>query len=76
MAQLLPAKKKDGTVVNGKYSILLGKPEKEKAVSIATNNAKDKAKRTYASVKLTNAQIAEYISTARNAYSEANAATA
>ena len=70
MGQLLPAKKKDGTVVDGRYSILLGDAEKTRKVSIATNRAKNKSQRQYANVKLTNAQIAEYVNTARAAYTE------
>ena len=76
MGQLLPATKKDGTVVDGRYSILLGDAEKTRRVSIATNKAKNKNQRKYASILLTNAQIAEYISTARAEYAESQAATA
>lgn len=76
MGQLLPATKKDGTVVNGRYSILLGDAEKTRRVSIATNRAKNKSQRKYACILLTNAQIAEYISTARAEYKEAQVATA
>ena len=76
MGQLLPATKKDGTVVKGKYSILLGDADKPRKVSVATNNPKDKRKRKYADVQLTNAQIAEYVNTAREVYREAQSATA
>ncbi len=75
MGQLLPATKKNGDVSENKYSIYLGKPEKERAVSIATNNPKNKKNRKYASVKLTNAQIADYVNTARDLYSETQAAS-
>ena len=76
MGQLLPATKKDGTVVKGRYSILLGDAEKTRKVSIATNNPKDRSRRKYATVELTNEQIAEYVNTARAAYHEAQTATA
>ncbi len=76
MGQLLPATRKDGTVVNGRYSILLGDADKTRKVSVATNNPRDRSKRKYASVLLTNAQIAEYVNTARAEYREAQAATA
>ena len=72
--QLLPAAKKDGTIVDGRYSILLGDADKERTVSIATNYSNDKSKRTYADIKLTNAQIAGYVNTARNEYTAARAA--
>lgn len=73
MGQLLPASKKDGTVVNDRYSILLGDADKTRKVSIATTNTKDAKKRKYADVLFTNSQIAEYINTARAAYIEAQA---
>ena len=71
MGQLLPATKKDGSVIDGRYSILLGDADKARKVSVATNNPKDKSKRKYASVLLTNAQIAKYVNTARAEYREA-----
>lgn len=76
MGKLLPATRKDGTVVNGRYSILLGDADKTRKVSVATNNPKDRSKRKYASVLLTNAQIAEYVDTARVKYKEAHVASA
>ncbi len=76
MGQLLPATKKDGTVVDGRYSILLGDADKERTVSVATNNPKNAKNRKYADVKLTNAQIAEYVNTARAAYAEEQEAQA
>ena len=75
MGQLLPATKKDGTVIDGRYSILLGEADKERRVSVATNNPKNAKSRKYADLKLTNAQIAEYVNTARAEYREAQAAT-
>lgn len=37
MGQLYPAAKRDGSVVDGYKSILLGKPEQTKKLSVATN---------------------------------------
>ncbi len=76
LGQILPATRKDGTPVNGCYSIMLGDAEKTRKVSIATNNPKDRSKRKYESVLLTNAQIAEYVNTARAEYWETQSATA
>ncbi len=76
MSQLLPATRKDGTVVNDKYNILLGNAEKPRKVSVATNKAKNKSQKRYASIQMTNAQIAEYVNTARAEYRETQAATA
>ncbi len=71
LKQLLPSTKKDGTVVDGRYNILLGNPDGKRRVSIAANNAKKKEDRRYADVELTNQQVAKYVTTARNAYADA-----
>ena len=64
MGQVLPAKKKDGTIVAGYKSILLGEADKTRKVSVATN----KKGTNYKDVEVTNAQIAAYFNDARNAY--------
>ena len=53
MGQLLPATKKDKTVVEGYKSILLGKPDAERTISICVKAAKGKAKAKYDNIKLT-----------------------
>ncbi len=64
MGQLLPANKKNGTTVDGRYSILLGDPDKTRKVSIAT----DPDGKTFETIELTNAQIAKNVDAARKEY--------
>ena len=73
MGQLLPATKKDKTVAEGYKNVLLGKPEGERQVSICTKAAKGKAKAKYENVKMTNAEIAKYVTDDRAAYRQAQA---
>ena len=64
MGQVLDAKKKDGTVVSGYKSILLGDAEKTRKVSVATN----KKGTSFKNIELTNAQIAAEFEESRKAY--------
>lgn len=64
--QVLAAKKKDGTVVDGYVSLLLGKPEAERKVSILTDKG-------YETIKMTNAAIAAMVEADRKAYRAARA---
>lgn len=64
MGQVLNATKKDGTVVAGFKSILLGEADKTRKISVATN----KKGTSYKDIKVTNAAIAEMFNAARNAY--------
>lgn len=66
LGQVLPATKKDGTVVDGMKNILLGAPEKTRKVSVLKGGA-------YESVEMTHAQIAEAVAESRRAYRAANA---
>lgn len=76
MGQLLPATKRDKSVVDGYKSILLGKPDKERTVSICTKAAKGNAQAKYATIKMTNQDIADAIAADRAAYLQAQAAQA
>lgn len=64
MGQVLDATKKDGTVVAGYKSILLGEADKTRKLSVATN----KKATNFKDIEVTNAQIAAYFNDARNAY--------
>lgn len=64
LGQVLDAKKKDGTVVAGYKSILLGEADKTRKLSVATN----KKATNFKDIEVTNAQIAAYFNNARNAY--------
>lgn len=64
MGQVLNATKKDGSIVNGFKSILLGKADGIRKVSVATN----KKGSNYKNIELTNAAIADMFNTARAAY--------
>ena len=55
--QVRPCTNKDGTVVEGRHNILLGDPAKTRKVSICTKKTKRKAE--YATIELTNQQIAD-----------------
>lgn len=72
MGQVLDAKKKDGTVVAGYKSVLLGDAEKTRKVSVATN----KKGTSFKNIEMTNAAIADSYEASRKAYKEANVATA
>ena len=69
MGQVLDATKRDGTVVSGYKSILLGDAEKTRKVSVATN----KKGTSFKNIELTNAQIAAEFEESRKAYKTANA---
>ena len=71
MGQVLNATKKDGTIVEGYKSILLGDADKTRKVSIATN----KKGTNYKDIEMTNAAIADAFEASRKAY-KAAAATA
>ena len=68
--QVLDAKRKDGTVIDGMKNILLGKAEGTRQVSVCTKMTKA-GKKTYASVALTNQQIADAFNAARAEYKAA-----
>lgn len=72
LGQVLDAKKKDGTVVAGYKSVLLGDDEKTRKVSVATN----KKGTSFKNIEMTNAAIADSYEASRKAYKEANVATA
>ena len=71
--QVMPATKKDGTVVDGYKSILLGAPDKVRKVSCAVKKGK---KITYKDVEMTNQEIVDAIKASRKAYRDANSAEA
>ena len=71
LGQVLDAKKKDGTVVAGYKSVLLGDAEKTRKVSVATN----KKGTSFKNIEMTNAAIADAFEASRKAY-KAAAATA
>ena len=73
MGQMLPATKKDKTVVKGYKNVLLGKPDAERTVSICTKAAKGRAKAKYENVKMTNQAIADAVAADRAAYRQAQA---
>ena len=64
MGQILNATKRDGSIVDGFKSILLGKADGTRKVSIATN----KKGSNYTNIELTNAAIADMFNTARATY--------
>lgn len=63
--QILPATKKDGTVVDGFSNILLGDADRERKISICTGRKK------YKTVSMTNQQIADMFDNERSLYKEA-----
>lgn len=66
LGQVLPATRKDETVVEGMKNILLGDAAKTRKVSILRGGS-------YESVEMTNAQIVEAVAESRKAYRAANA---
>ena len=64
VGQVLDATKKDGTVVPGYKSILLGAADKTRKVSVASG----KKKITYKTIEMTNADIVKEVNEARKAY--------
>ena len=68
--QVLPAVKKDGTVVDGFSNVLLGDADRERKISICTGRKK------YKTVNMTNQQIADMFENERSLYKEALAANA
>lgn len=68
MGQVMDAKLKDGTVKDGYKSILLGKPEGTRQVSICTKAAKGKTKATYENITMTNQAIRDAVEENRKAY--------
>lgn len=69
LGQVLDAKKKDGTVVAGYKSILLGDADKTRKVSVATN----KKGTNYKNIEMTNEKIAAEFEESRKAYKAATA---
>ena len=67
--QVLDARKKDGTVVKGFKSILIGRGTGKHKVSIPTGDAKN----PYKYVDMTNSEIVDCIETARAAYNKKKA---
>ena len=65
--QVLTATRKDGSTIDGYKSVLLGKPETKRLVSV------QQADGTYASVEMTNAEIEAAYAAARAAYRAAKA---
>ncbi len=72
MGQLLDATKRDGTPVDGYHSILLGKPDQKKKLSIATTKKGDKWK----NIEVTVQEIADMFNSAREAYRAQSTASA
>jgi hypothetical protein len=70
--QVLAATKKDGSIVDGYKSILLGQPDKTRKVSIATKVTKA-GKVSYENIDMTNEQIVAEVAAARKAYRAAQA---
>lgn len=68
--QVLDAKNKAGVAKDGYKSILLGKPETVREVSIVTKKATKKNPAEYGKLALTNAEIADAFNSARAAYSK------
>ena len=66
---MLDATKKDGTVVPGYKSILLGAADKTRKVSVATGDASN----PYQTIEMTNADIVKEINESRKAYRAAQA---
>ena len=64
LGQVLPATKKDGTVVDGYKSILMGSADKTRKVSIATG----KKRISYKDIEMTNQEIVDCVNAARKAY--------
>lgn len=69
LGQVINSTRKDGTVVEGYKNILLGKPERELTVSVATN----KKGTNYKNIKLTAEQVANQYAEERKAYRKAQA---
>ena len=76
VGQLLPARKMDGTIVDNRYTILLGDRDKSRKVSICTKKKTKTKPAEYATITLTNGEIADMVAEARAAYAEAQAAQA
>ena len=72
VGQVLDATKKDGTVVPGYKSILLGAADKTRKVSVASG----KKKITYKTIDMTNEEIVAEIAASRKAYRAAQATEA
>ena len=72
LGQVLDATKKDGTVVPGYKSILLGEADKTRKVSICSRVTKT-GKKTYKTVEMTNKEIVDCITEGYKAYKSANA---
>ena len=72
LGQVMDAKRKDGSLIDGMKNVLLGKPEGTRQVSVCTKQTKA-GKRTYENVALTNQQIADAFNAARAEYKAAQA---
>lgn len=72
LGQILNATKRDGSIVAGYKSILLGEADKTRKVSVATN----KKGTSYKDIEMTNAAIADAFNAARNAYHQTQVQTA
>ena len=73
LGQLLPARKMDGTIVDNRYTILLGNRDKTRKVSICTKKATKTKPAQYDVITKTNGEIADMVAEARAAYAEAQA---
>lgn len=69
--QVRDAIKKDNTVKAGYKNILLGDEEKVREVSIVTKKATKKSAAQYGKITMTNKEIAEAYTAARNEYAAA-----
>lgn len=69
LKQILPARKKDGTIVDGFSNILLGDADRQRKVSILTPDG-------YQTIEMTNSQIADMFDAERTAWKAAAAAPA
>ena len=76
VGQVLASTKKDGTAVAGMKSILLGKPEATRKVSIAVKKSPRAKKVSYENIEMTNQQILDAWTESRKAYREAQKAIA
>ena len=76
LGQLLPARKMDGSIVDNRYTILLGDRDKSRKISVCTRKATKTKPAEYATLTKTNGEIADMVAEARAAYAEAQAAQA
>lgn len=70
--QIIASTKKDGTVVDGRVNVMLGKPDATRKVSIAIAKREDDSYE-YSTVEMTNEALATAVNEARNEYKTSKA---